>query len=149
MQWFSSLPQPPHFAAHFEGQGTFSNSTDLHLAQVKNLFDVSSSDSIPPELKGGPVGLLLQYHNLIRPLDKYSKAQLLVGMCIDHRLQLRLPEKFAYIIRNGGANLRSSNFEVSYAIAIGGVRAIALIGQTDCNITAWHGRGVFSWGGWG
>ena len=108
--------------------------TDLHLAQMKNLIDVSSSDSIPPELKGGPVGFLLEYHNLHRPLDEYEEAQLLIGMCIDHRLQLRMPERFAYIIRNGGANLRNSEFEISYAIAVGGVRAMALIGHTDCGM---------------
>ncbi len=41
---------------------------------------------------------------------------------------------FSYIIRSGGANLRYSEFKVSYAIAIGGVRAIALIGHTQCGM---------------
>ena len=36
------------------------------------------------------------------------------------------------MIRTAGAILRSSEFHLSYAIAVGGVRAIALIGHTQC-----------------
>src|SRR6185295_9382349 len=50
------------------------------------------------------------------------------------RKQLRIPDNFAYIIRSGGANLRYSEFKVSYAIAVGGVRSIALIGHTQCGM---------------
>jgi carbonic anhydrase len=44
------------------------------------------------------------------------------------------PDNFAYIIRSGGANLRSSEFKVSYAIAVGGVGAIALISHNQCGM---------------
>src|SRR5690349_20749969 len=63
-----------------------------------------------------PIGKLLEYHNLDRPFDVYPSAQLLVGMCMDHRKHLHMPDNFAYIIRTGGANLRYSEFKVSYAI---------------------------------
>ena len=53
---------------------------------------------------------------------------------MDHRKHLRIPDNFAYIIRAGGANLRYSEFKVSYAIAVGGVKAIALIGHTQCGM---------------
>ena len=53
---------------------------------------------------------------------------------MDSHKRLRQPENFAYIIRTGGANLRDSEFEVSYAIAVGGVTAIALIGHTHCGM---------------
>lgn len=56
-------------------------------------------------------------------------------MCMDHRKRLRLPEQFAYVLRVGGANLRPSEFNVSYAVAVGGVRSIALIGHTGCGMT--------------
>src|SRR5690606_22202666 len=39
-----------------------------------------------------------------------------------------------YIIRSGGANLRYSEFKVSYALSIGGVKAIALIGHNNCGM---------------
>ena len=53
---------------------------------------------------------------------------------MDHRKHLHIPDNFAYIIRTGGANLRYSEFKVSYAIAVGGVGAIALIGHTNCGM---------------
>ncbi len=34
----------------------------------------------------------------------------------------------------GGANLGYSEFKVSYAVAVGGVRCIALIGHTQCGM---------------
>lgn len=101
---------------------------------MKRLLDVSTAEDIPLPYRGGPVGLLLEYHNLDRPFDEYAAAQLLIGMCMDHRKHLRLPDNFAYILRSGGANLRYSEFKVSYAVAVGGVRAIALIGHTQCGM---------------
>ena len=101
---------------------------------MSRLVAVSTTDSIFPEYRNNPIGLLLEYHNLNRPLAEYAKAQLLIGMCMDNRKHLRLPDNFAFIIRAGGANLRYSEFKVSYAIAIGGVRSIALIGHNDCGM---------------
>ncbi|MBF0123588.1 MAG: carbonic anhydrase [Candidatus Omnitrophica bacterium] len=51
---------------------------------------------------------------------------------MDNRKHLHMPDNFAFIIRSGGANLRSSEFKVSYAIAVGGVGYIALIGHNHC-----------------
>ena len=87
-----------------------------------------------PEYRDTPIGLLMEYHNLNRPLDEYAQAQLLIGMCMDNRKHLRMPDNFAFIIRAGGANLRYSEFKVSYAIAVGGVKSIALIGHTNCGM---------------
>lgn len=53
---------------------------------------------------------------------------------MDNRKHLRIPDNFSYIIRAGGANLRFSEFKVSYAIAVGGVRCIALIGHNHCGM---------------
>jgi carbonic anhydrase len=98
------------------------------------LASVSSVDDIPPEMRDTPVGLLLEYHNLKRDLSEYTQAELLIGMCMDNRKRLRLPDNFAYVIRTGGANLRYSEFKVSFAIGVGGVRSIALIGHTNCGM---------------
>jgi len=106
-----------------------------YRAEIMNrLVAVLTSEAIFTEYKNSPLGLLLEYHNLNRPPDEYATAQLLIGMCMDNRKHLRIPDNFAFIIRAGGANLRYSEFKVSYAIAIGGVRSIALIGHNDCGM---------------
>ena len=98
------------------------------------LLPIASRSDIPTQYRDTPIGRLLEYHNLDRPFDPYSAAQLFVGMCMDNRKHLHIPDNFAFIIRSGGANLRYSEFKVSYAIAVGGVRAIALIGHTQCGM---------------
>jgi Carbonic anhydrase len=95
---------------------------------------VTKSEDIPKEYRNNPIGLLLEYHNLYREFDTYSQAQLLIGMCMDNRKHLHIPDNFAFIIRSGGANLRYSEFKVSYAIAVGQVRHIALIGHNHCGM---------------
>jgi carbonic anhydrase len=98
------------------------------------LVSISSKEDVFPELRDTPIGLLLEYHNLNREYETYTQAQLLIGMCMDNRKHLHIPDNFAFIIRAGGANLRYSEFKVSYAIAVGGVRTIALIGHNQCGM---------------
>lgn len=100
-----------------------------------DLIPVTGDQDILPEYRGTPPGLLLEYHNLGRPLDQVTQARLLIGMCMDNRKHLRIPDNFAFIIRAGGANLRYSEFKVSYAIAVGGVKSIALIGHNHCGMS--------------
>ena len=101
---------------------------------MHRLFPVSVQDDIFPEYKNTPVELLLAYNNLNKEYETYTQAQLLIGMCMDNRKHLHIPDNFAYIIRAGGANLRYSEFKVSYAIAVGGVKCIALIGHNQCGM---------------
>jgi len=101
---------------------------------MKRLVDISKPEDIFPEYMETPIGLLLEYHNLNRQPDIYSQAKLLVGMCMDNRKHLHIPDNFAFIIRTGGANLMYSEFKVSYAIAVGDVQHIALIGHNNCGM---------------
>jgi len=101
---------------------------------MERLIKIASRSSIPVEYSDTPIGLLLEYHNLGKALENYSSAQLLVGMCMDNRKHLHIPDNFAFIIRAGGANLRYSEFKVSFAIAVGGVMHIALIGHNHCGM---------------
>jgi carbonic anhydrase len=101
---------------------------------MDRLFAIDNIEQIPAQWRDTPIGLLLEYQNLQRPFDTYSRAALLVGMCMDHRKHLRIPEQFSYIIRAGGGNMRYSEFKVSFAIAIGGVRHIVLIGHNNCGM---------------
>ena len=101
---------------------------------MNRLISVSTLAGIASEYQNTPIGHLLEYHNLNRPLDNYTQAHLLIGMCMDNRKRLRIPDNFAYIIRSGGGNLSHSEFKVSYAIAVGGVSSIALIGHNNCGM---------------
>ncbi|HEY9061736.1 MAG TPA: carbonic anhydrase [Pseudobacteroides sp.] len=98
------------------------------------LIKVTEEKQIPSFYYNTPIWELISYQNLGAEFKSYTSAQLLVGMCMDNRKQLRIPENFAYIIRTGGANLRYSEFKVSYAIAIGGVKHIALIAHDNCGM---------------
>jgi carbonic anhydrase len=64
----------------------------------------------------------------------YTGAKLIIATCMDHRITLKLPDKFAFIIRTGGANIQYSHFHISYALAVGNISHIALIGHTDCGM---------------
>jgi carbonic anhydrase len=59
---------------------------------------------------------------------------------MDSRLRLRTPDGFAFIMRVAGSNFRGLEFQTSFAIAIGGVRAIALIGHDQCAMTSLRSR---------
>lgn len=101
---------------------------------MEKLISINSIKDIYPEYQQTPIGLLIQYHNLNRKYDIFDKAQLLIGMCMDNRKHLHIPDNFAFIIRSGGANLRYSEFKVSYAIGVGKVNHIALIGHNNCGM---------------
>lgn len=101
---------------------------------MNRLISISSPSDISQKYLNTPIGLLLEYHNLKREFESYTSAQLLVGMCMDNRKHLHIPDNFAYIIRSGGANLRYSEFKVSFAISVGEVKHIALIGHSNCSM---------------
>ncbi len=101
---------------------------------MNRLRAIKSVEDILPKYLNTPIADLIGYQNLDKPFADYSSAELLIGMCMDNRKHLHIPENFAYIIRAGGANLRYSEFKVSYAIAIGGVKAITLIGHNNCGM---------------
>ncbi|MEA1878910.1 MAG: carbonic anhydrase [Bacteroidota bacterium] len=102
---------------------------------MNRLIEITKTNNIFQEHRDTPIGRLFEYHNLNRPFDVFSNAQLLIGMCMDNRLHLRSPDNFAYIIRAGGANLQYSEFNISYAIALGSIQHIAIIGHNNCGMT--------------
>ncbi len=122
---------------------------------MTGLIPVDSVDAILPAYRGTAIDRLLRCHNLGQTLPAAGgQPQLLISMCMDHRKELVLPNEFAYVLRSAGGNLRDSEFEVSYAIAMGGVRTIALLAHTDCgmaHVTANREafvRGLAERGGW-
>src|SRR6185295_15236398 len=101
---------------------------------MANILPANYREEILPLYRDTPVGLLLEYHNLGRDLDAGTAPQLLIGMCMDSRKALRIPNDFAFVLRTAGANMRDNEFRISYAIAVGGVHTIALIAHTDCGM---------------
>ncbi len=101
---------------------------------MNRLIHIDKISDIPKEYLTTPIGLLLEYHNLDREFENYSEAQLLIGMCMDNRKHLHMPDNFAFIIRSGGANLRYSEFKVSFAVSVGEVKHIALIAHSNCGM---------------
>src|SRR3954463_5786571 len=101
---------------------------------MPEIIPVNYRTDILPEYRGTPAELLLEYHNLGRALGSASAPQLLIGMCMDSRKALRIPNDFAFVLRTAGANMRDNEFRISYAIAVGGVRTLVLIAHTDCGM---------------
>jgi carbonic anhydrase len=95
---------------------------------------VTSIDDILPAYRDTPVGRLLEYHNLGMGPPAVPRPELLIGMCMDSRKHLRIPNDFAFVLRTAGANMRDNEFRISYAIAVGGVHTIVLIAHTDCGM---------------
>ena len=101
---------------------------------MDKLISVKKKNDILQEYQGTPIGKLLQYHNLDKPFDSYDSAELLIGTCMDNRIALNLPRNFAYIIRTGGNNMLHSEFYISYALAVGKISHIAVIGHNKCGM---------------
>ena len=100
------------------------------------LIPVQKPDQILPKYRNTPIERLFLYHNLKETLPPTSvHAELLIGLCMDNRKDLIIPNEFAHIIRGAGANMHGNEFEISYAIAVGGVSTIALLAHTDCGMS--------------
>ena len=102
--------------------------------RVHEIISVSKREDILPEYRGTPVELLLEYHNLGSASTASQAPQMLIGMCMDSRKALRIPNDFAFVLRTAGANMRDNEFRISYAIAVGRVRTIVLVAHTDCGM---------------
>ena len=115
---------------------------------------VQRHDDILPAYRGTPVEELLEYHNLGGPFKQHPNPELLIGTCMDFRIEFRIPRDFAYVLRVGGANLRGLEFHVSLAVA-SGVSAICLIGHDQCAMSRVVDReqtfvsGLVEHAGWG
>ncbi|HEX7808874.1 MAG TPA: carbonic anhydrase [Thermoanaerobaculia bacterium] len=108
---------------------------------MNRLIPVDSDNAVPAPFRNTPIHKLLGWHNGFLDHDEHvTTPELLVGMCMDNRKKLRIPENFAFILRSGGANMRPSEFKVSFAVAVGGVRTLALIVHNFCGMVGLSGR---------
>ena len=104
------------------------------MTPTSRLISVYSLSSVPAAYRDTPIERLLAYHNLGRPAPNYERAEMLLSVCMDNRNSLRIPDRFAFMIRTAAGNLRDNEFRTAFAIGVGGVRAIAIIGHTDCGM---------------
>lgn len=101
---------------------------------MNNLLAVNNIADIPVKYQNTSIGLLLEYHNLNRSFENYPSAKMLIGMCMDNRNNLKVPDNFAFVMRAGGANFQANEFHISYALAVAGLNEFALIGHSDCGM---------------
>ncbi len=101
---------------------------------MPTILPVNFRDDILPAYRDTPVGRLLEYHNLGRAIGSTSAPELLIGMCMDSRKALRIPNDFAFVLRTAGANMRDNEFRISYAISVANIHTIVLIAHTDCGM---------------
>ncbi|MCC7201838.1 MAG: carbonic anhydrase [Nitrospirae bacterium] len=99
---------------------------------TNRLISISSEWDIPEVYRKTSISKLILYHNLNLPSNRYKRAEILTLMCMDNRQSLRLPGNFSFIVRNGGGTQNGASFSISFAVAVGGIRHIAVIGHSDC-----------------
>jgi carbonic anhydrase len=110
------------------------------IAGMNQLLAIKTTKDILPQYQQTPIASLLEYHNFKQAFEIYSNPELLIGMCMDNRKQLNIPKNFAFIIRSGGTNMQYSDFHMSFAISIGQVKHIAIIGHSDCGMVNLNAR---------
>ena len=104
--------------------------------------------------RGTPIADWLRYHNLWEGPHSYEAPKLLIVTCMDYRIHLHVPERFAYVLRLAGANLRHREFDLACVLAFAGIRHVCLVGHTDCAMESLNGKreefisGLQKMGGW-
>ena len=95
---------------------------------------VETRSQILPAYRGTAIGQLLATHNLGHEVPRDAHGELLIITCMDHRVSIEVPPYFAYQLRTAGASPRPIISNVAYAVAVDNVRAICVIGHTDCTM---------------
>lgn len=109
---------------------------------------------IPEIYRNTPIAKLLLSHNLSLQSGRYGRADMLILMCMDSRQALKIPKNSAFIVRNSGATRNGVSFSLSFTLAVGGIRHIAVIGHSDCMMVDLESRreefvrGLTECGGW-
>jgi carbonic anhydrase len=105
-----------------------------------SLAPVHSAADIQPEWRGTPVGALLAATNLGVAAPVTGQLQLLVSRCFEDQAPLPLPAGFALVVTAPGGVLKRAAFDVSWAVAEAGIRAVAVVGHEGCRLVGLRGR---------
>jgi SulP family sulfate permease len=111
---------------------------------IARLVRVAKPEEIPQFLLGTPIETLLKAQNMGQiDANQSEDPDLVIGMCIDYRKSLALPQNCSYVIRRTGANMAGSEFSVALALS-GGIEYMALIAHNHCVMSNPHvKRGAF------
>lgn len=96
------------------------------------LREVENLESICQRYRSTPIAELLAYHNLGEAPAAFDAPRLVVVSCMDFRIELRLPRKFAYVLRVAGADLRGREFDLGCALALARLRHVCVVGHSRC-----------------
>ena len=110
------------------------------MTMTPTLKPVPNQTDILPAWRGTPVGELLALHNLGTGAGQYAHPQILIATCPEQQTGLRIPAGFALGVNGAAANLKRDPFKVSWAIGIGQVSAIAIVGHTGCGMVGLRER---------
>jgi anti-anti-sigma regulatory factor len=111
---------------------------------ILRLVRVSQPEDIPEFLRNTPIETLLKCQNMGEvDANQSEDPDLVIGMCIDYRKSLSLPQNCAYVIRRTGANMAGSEFSLALALSTG-IEYMALIAHNHCVMSDPHvKRGAF------
>lgn len=111
---------------------------------IVRLVRVSKPEDIPQFLRDTPIEALLKCQNMGEvDANQTEDPDLVIGMCIDYRKSLSLPQNCAYVIRRTGANMAGSEFSLALALSTG-IEYMALIAHNHCVMSDPHvKRGAF------
>ena len=111
---------------------------------ILRLVRVSKPEDIPEFLRNTPIEALLKCQNMGEvDANQSEDPDLVIGMCIDYRKSLSLPQNCAYVIRRTGANMAGSEFSLALALSTG-IEYMALIAHNHCVMSDPHvKRGAF------
>jgi hypothetical protein len=108
---------------------------------AETLVPVRTETDILPAWRATPVGDLLRYVNLAAPAGAaVARPALLMARCWEDQAALPVPQGFAVTLTGPGGVLKRSPFDVSWAVAEAGVRAIAVIGHAGCGLAGLRSR---------
>lgn len=111
---------------------------------IVRLVRVSKPEDIPVFLRDTPIETMLKCQNMGEvDANQSEDPDLVIGMCIDYRKSLSLPQNCAYVIRRTGANMAGSEFSLALALSTG-IEYMALIAHNHCVMSDPHvKRGAF------
>jgi len=111
---------------------------------IVRLLRVTKFEDVPLFLRTTPIETLLKCQNMGEIDGNQSQdPDLVIGMCIDYRKSLALPQNCAYVIRRTGANMEGSEFSIALALS-SGIEYMALIAHNHCVMSDPHvKRGSF------
>lgn len=104
------------------------------MTKTPSLKPVRTEADILPVWRSTPVAELLALHNLGAEARQYAHPQILIASCFEQQTALRIPAGFAISLHTAAANLKRNPFKVSWAIGIGRISAIAIVGHTGCGL---------------